>query len=102
MSEPTSKNFTITDMRTHLMETLGALRDRENPMEVDRARAIAQVAGVLVESARVEVQYIQATHTTAESPFISPLNPSPASAIARDQRGESASAIQHTARGLVL
>jgi hypothetical protein len=30
-------------------------------MEPDRARAIAQVAGVLVDSARVEVDYIRAT-----------------------------------------
>ena len=46
---------TITDMREHLMQTLAALRDRENPMDVDRARAVAQVAGVLVDSAKVEV-----------------------------------------------
>jgi hypothetical protein len=101
MSTPSPKDFTITDMRTHLMETLAALRNREQPMEVDRARAIAQVAGVLVESARVEVQYIQATHSTVESPFIAPLNPSPDAAIARDQREGLGSAIQRTAHGLV-
>jgi hypothetical protein len=52
---------TITAMREHLMATLASLRDRENPMEVDRARAVAQVAGVLVESAKVEVEYIRVT-----------------------------------------
>jgi BioD-like phosphotransacetylase family protein len=51
----------ITQLREHLMETLAALRDRENPMDVDRARAVAQVAGVLVDSAKVEVDYIKAT-----------------------------------------
>lgn len=51
----------ITDLRQHLMDTLASLRDRTNPMEPDRARAIAQVAGVLVETARVEVDYIKAT-----------------------------------------
>lgn len=51
----------INDLRTHLMETLAALRDKANPMEPDRARAVAQVAGVLVDSARVEVDYIKAT-----------------------------------------
>ena len=51
----------ITDLRQHLMATLANLRDRENPMEPDRARAIAQVAGVLVDTARVEVDYLKAT-----------------------------------------
>ena len=51
----------INELRAHLMETLASLRDRENPMEPDRARAVAQVAGVLVDTARVEVDYIKAT-----------------------------------------
>lgn len=68
---------TITDMREHLMQTLAALRDRENPMDVDRARAVAQVAGVLVDSAKVEVDYIKATGATGDSLFISPLNSDP-------------------------
>ena len=48
-------------VRSHLMDTLADLRNADNPMEVDRARAIAQVAGVLVDSARVEVEFIKAT-----------------------------------------
>lgn len=51
----------ITELRQHLMDTLANLRDRENPMDVERARAVAQVAGVLVDSAKVEVDYIRAT-----------------------------------------
>lgn len=51
----------ITALRSHLMETLASLRDRNNPMEPDRARAVAQIAGVLVDTARVEVDYIKAT-----------------------------------------
>ena len=43
------------------MATLAGLRDRENPMEPDRARAVAQVASVLVDTARVEVDFIKAT-----------------------------------------
>lgn len=50
----------IDDLRNHLMQTLAALRDRDNPMEPDRARAVAQVATVLVDTARVEVEYIKA------------------------------------------
>lgn len=51
----------IDQLREHLMATLASLRDRENPMEPDRARAVAQVAGVLVDTAKVEIDYIKAT-----------------------------------------
>ena len=51
----------INTLREHLMDTLASLRDRQNPMEPDRARAIAQVAGVLVDTAKVEVDYLRAT-----------------------------------------
>lgn len=51
----------ISDLREQLMQTLESLRNRSNPMEPDRARAIATVAGVLVDTARVEVDYIRAT-----------------------------------------
>ena len=51
----------INDLRTELLATLRDLRNRTNPMEPDRARAVAQVAGVLVDSARVEVEYIKVT-----------------------------------------
>lgn len=51
----------IDQLREHLMQTLAALRDRENPMEPDRARAVAQVASVLVDTAKVEVDYIKVT-----------------------------------------
>jgi hypothetical protein len=89
---------TITDMREHLMQTLAGLRDRENPMDVDRARAVAQVAGVLVDSAKVEVDYIKATGATGDSLFISPLNSDPDRLLSG---GESKGTIQPTATGFV-
>jgi hypothetical protein len=61
----------INDLREHLMGTLAALRDRENPMEPDRARAAAQVASVLVDTAKVEVDYIKATGSD-RSDFLEP------------------------------
>lgn len=51
----------IATVQQHLLETLAALRDRDAPMDVDRARAIANVASVLVDTARVEVDYLKAT-----------------------------------------
>lgn len=61
----------INDLRGHLMATLASLRDRDNPMEPDRARAIGQVASVLIDSARVEVDYIKATNGD-RSDFLEP------------------------------
>ena len=51
----------ISHLRAELLATLADLRSRSNPMEPDRARAIAAVAGVIVDSARVEVEYAKAT-----------------------------------------
>lgn len=61
----------ITELRQQLLDTLKDLRNRENPMEPDRARAVAQVAAVLVDSAKVEVDYIKATGSD-RSDFIEP------------------------------
>ena len=51
----------ITQLRQHLLDTLADLRNREQPMEPDRARAVAQVASVLVDTAKVEIDYLKAT-----------------------------------------
>jgi len=57
----------MTDLRNHLFATLEALQDKEDPMEIDRAKAIADVAKVLVDSAKVEVAFIAATDGEARS-----------------------------------
>lgn len=44
----------IHELRGHLLATLRGLRDKVNPLEPDRARAISQVAGVIVDSVRAE------------------------------------------------
>jgi hypothetical protein len=60
----------IEDLRNHLFATLEALQDEEKPMDIDRARAIADVAQVLVNSAKVEVDYIKATGQSHGSGFM--------------------------------
>ena len=64
----------INTLRQHLMDTLADLRNRHNPMEPDRARAVAQVASVLVDTAKVEVDYLKATGQDTSS-FIDGLKP---------------------------
>lgn len=46
----------MTDLRNHLFATLEELTDKDNPMEVNRANAIAGVAGVIVNAVKVEIQ----------------------------------------------
>ena len=51
----------ITTVRQHLLDTLADLRDPKKPMPIDRAKAVAEVATVLVNSAKVEVEYLKVT-----------------------------------------
>jgi hypothetical protein len=64
----------IEDLRNHLFATLEALQDTEKPMEIDRARAIADVAKVIVDSAKVEVEFVKATGDAVSSGFL-PVRP---------------------------
>ncbi|SCW88955.1 hypothetical protein [Pseudomonas sp. NFACC05-1] len=57
----------MTDLRDHLFATLEALQDPEKPMEIERAKAIADVAKVLVDSAKVEVAFIVAMDGDVET-----------------------------------
>lgn len=52
---------TLDDLREHLFATLEALRDKEKPMEIERAKAIATVAAAVIDSAKAEVTYVKAT-----------------------------------------
>lgn len=60
----------IDDLRDHLFETLAALRRAENPMELDRAHAIAAVGKVIIESAKVEVNFLKVTGTAQGTGFL--------------------------------
>lgn len=64
----TQKNK-IEDLRNHLFETIEALRNKENPMELARAREIANVAKVIVTSAKVEVDHLRVTGALQATDF---------------------------------
>lgn len=51
----------IEDLRNHLFATLEALQDSDKPMELDRAKMVADVAQVLINSAKVEVDFMKVT-----------------------------------------
>lgn len=60
----------IEDLRDHLFATIEALQDQEKPMELERAKTIAEVAQVIVNSAKVEVDYLRVTDNVKGSGFI--------------------------------
>lgn len=60
---------TMTDLRNHLFEVMEALKDEENPMDIARARAVVDVAQVLVASAKVEVDFLNAIDSAETSEF---------------------------------
>ena len=60
----------IDDLRDHLFETLEALKDKDEPMDLDRARAIAEVGKVIIESAKVEVDFLKVTGASKSTSFL--------------------------------
>jgi hypothetical protein len=73
---------TIDDLRKHLFETLDALKDKDKPMELDRAQAVADVAKVIVESAKVEVNFLKVTGALKSTGFL-PEADTPAAVVGR-------------------
>lgn len=62
----------LEDLRNHLFDTIERLKDDQNPMDIERAKAVAQVAGVILDSAKVEIGYMRVTDGLVESDFIAP------------------------------
>lgn len=42
-----------------LFDTLEGLRNKDKPMEIERAKAISDVAQVIINSAKVEVEHLK-------------------------------------------
>lgn len=49
----------ISAMREELFKTLRGLGDKENPMDIDRAKAVSDVAQTIINSAKVEVDALR-------------------------------------------
>jgi hypothetical protein len=60
----------IEDLRNHMFATIESLLDEENPMDIDRAKAVAEVGKVIVESAKAEVMYLKVTRSEDTSLFM--------------------------------
>ena len=58
----------INDLRDHLFETLERLKDGD--IDIETARAITDVSQVIINSAKIEVDFIKATGSTKDSGFM--------------------------------
>ena len=56
----------INDLRDHLFEALEMLKDPENPMDIERARAVADISQAIINTAKVEIDLVKAV--SASSP----------------------------------
>ncbi|HDR9756475.1 TPA: hypothetical protein ACK3Q6_001648 [Burkholderia cepacia] len=52
---------TIAELRAQLLSTLEKLNDANNPMDIERAKVVADVAQVIINSAKVEVEHLKVT-----------------------------------------
>lgn len=66
---------TMDDLRNHLFETIEALRDEDKPMDIDRAKAICGAAEKLIDTAKVEIQFLDITGQTKASGFLTSAKP---------------------------
>lgn len=57
----------IEDLRNHLFAALEGLADKQEPMEIERAKAISEVAKTLIDSAKVEVELLKVTGGESDS-----------------------------------
>lgn len=63
----------IDTLRGVLFETLQALRNKDNPMEIEKAKAITDVAQALINTAKVEIDFIRQTSSATGTEFFKPL-----------------------------
>lgn len=60
----------IQDLRNHLFATIEGLLADKNPLDIERAKAVAQVASVMIDSAKAETAYLEVTGTRSGTGFI--------------------------------
>lgn len=80
-------SHTINDLREHLFATLDGLRDKDKPIDIDRAKAIAEIAQTIINSAKVEVDHMRVAGTAVGTGFIAAMPaPEPTSQAAQRDR----------------
>lgn len=82
----------IDRVRAHLFDVLDGLTDKEQPMAIDRAKAICEAAQTLINSAKVEVDFLKVTGGDGGK-FLQPAEPT------KDLPDGITRIVQHRLRG---
>jgi hypothetical protein len=68
----------INALRTALFDTLRGLQNKEDPLDIERAKAINDTAQTIINSAKVEVDFCRTTGQVSTSGFLAAALPAPA------------------------
>ena len=60
---------TMTDLRNHLFELMEKLKDDDEKVDLDRAKLVISAAQTLVDTAKVEVQFLEAIDSSEATEF---------------------------------
>lgn len=52
---------TIADLRASLFAAMRGLTDKDNPIEIERARAVSDIAQTIINTAKVEIEHLKIT-----------------------------------------
>ena len=61
---------TMTDMRNHIFATIEGVLDPDNPLALDKARVVVSAAQTLINSAKVEVEFLGLFEEELRSQFL--------------------------------
>lgn len=50
---------TNTDLKNHLFSVLEGLMDKEEPMELERAKVVAEVAQTMINATKSEIEFME-------------------------------------------
>lgn len=70
-------NNKIVDLRNHLFSTIEGLLDKEAPLDIERARAVSDVAQTIINSAKVEVDFMKSLDQKGTGSGFIPVEHSP-------------------------
>ena len=59
----------VEALRDHLFDVIDQLKNKENPMDVARAKAVADVAQTIINTAKAELDFIKTTDAAVSSRF---------------------------------
>jgi hypothetical protein len=70
MAKQNGKTSTIADLREDLFETIKMLKEGE--IEVDKAQTISDISGKIIETAKVEMNFLKHVNSTKSEFLLDP------------------------------